>query len=38
MKEKKDEIKKVVQNEVSKLGEIFIVVNFDIEYTKVSEE
>jgi cation diffusion facilitator family transporter len=38
MKDKKDEIKKVVQNEVSKLGEIFIVVNFDIDYTKVSEE
>ena len=37
MREKKDEIKKFVQNEVSKLGELFVVINFDIGYTKCEE-
>ena len=38
MKDKKDEIRKLVQGEVSKLGELFIVVNFDIGYTSTGEE
>ena len=29
-----DEIKNKVQEEVSKLGELFVVINFDLEYTK----
>lgn len=29
-----DEIKNKVQGEVSKLGELFVVINFDLEYTK----
>lgn len=31
---KQDEIKNKVQEEVSKLGELFVVINFDLEYTK----
>lgn len=38
MKDKKDEIKKIIQGELSKHGEIFVVINFDIAYTKICEE
>ena len=38
MKDKKDEIKKYIQNEISKLGELFVVINFDIAYTTVCKE
>lgn len=38
MKDKKDEIKKMLQSELSKLGEIFVVINFDMSYTAVCEE
>ena len=38
MKDKKDEIKKVIQSELSKLGEIYVVINFDMCYTSMSEE
>jgi hypothetical protein len=38
MKDKKDEIKKVVQNELSKHGPLFVVINFDIAYTPSFKE
>ena len=38
MKDKKDEIKKVVQNELSKHGPLFVVINFDIAYTSSFKE
>lgn len=38
MKDKKDEIKKMIQTELSKLGEIYVVINFDMCYTSMSEE
>ena len=38
MKDNKDEIKKMLQSELSKLGEIFVVINFDMSYTTVCEE
>mgnify|MGYP003293333275 CR=1 FL=1 len=38
MKDKKDEIKKLLQSELSKLGEIYVVINFDMSYTTVCEE
>ena len=38
MKSKKDEIKRLVQNELSKLGEIFVVINFDMCYTTMHNE
>lgn len=38
MKDKKEELKKVVQQEISKHGELFVVINFDIGYTSLSEE
>lgn len=34
MKDKKDEIKKMIQSEISKLGSLFVVINFDVDYTK----
>lgn len=37
-KDKKEEIKRVVQNEVSKLGELYVVINFDIGYTSLKEK
>lgn len=37
LKDKKEEIKKIVQNEVSKLGELYVVINFDIGYTSLNE-
>jgi cation diffusion facilitator family transporter len=38
MKCKKEEIKRLVQSELSKLGEIFVVINFDMCYTTMHEE
>jgi hypothetical protein len=38
LKDKKEEVKKSVQEELSKLGEIFVVINFDICYTKHTKE
>ena len=38
LKDKKDEIKRNIQEELSKLGEIFVVINFDVCYTKRSKE
>lgn len=32
MKNKKEEIKSNIQNEVSKLGKVFVVINFDLKY------
>ena len=37
MKDKKDEIKKMLQVELLKHGEIFVVINFDMCYTTVEE-
>ncbi len=36
MKNKKDDIKNKIQEEVSKLGNVFVVINFDIEYISKS--
>ena len=38
MKDKKDEIKKAIQTELFKLGEVYVVINFDMCYTTMSEE
>ena len=38
MKDKKEEIKKYIQAEVSKSGDLFVVINFDIGYTAICEE
>lgn len=38
LKDKKDLIKNSIQEELSKLGEIFVVINFDICYTKHTKE
>ena len=38
LKDKKEDIKKIVQDEVSKLGELFVVINFDIGYTSLKEK
>ena len=38
MKDKKDEIKKLIQTELFKLGEIYVVINFDMCYTTMCEE
>ena len=38
MKDKKDEIKKMIQTELFKLGEIYVVINFDMCYTTMCEE
>ena len=34
MKDKKDEIKKIVGDELLKYGEVFVVINFDVSYNK----
>jgi Co/Zn/Cd efflux system component len=38
MKDKKEEIKSIIQKEISKLGELYVVINFDIGYTSLAEE
>ena len=38
MKDKKEEIKNLIQSEISKLGELYVVINFDIGYTSLKEE
>ena len=38
MKDKKEEIKNLIQTEISKLGELYVVINFDIGYTSIPEE
>ncbi len=38
MKCKKEEIKRLVQDELSKLGELFVVINFDMCYTTMCED